>query len=331
MRRLQFGILGSTFAALALSVLLAGCSKDKDKDEGELTQTPSKTKGEGPKKKTGGAFKLVEGKGTATLKGKITVKGGAAPAGVLDDLTKSIQEQIAKKPDDKATCLAGSPVEVSQQTYRIGGNKNVGNVVVWLAPPDRNTVFKIDEKQAAEAKAHPGEIDQPHCAFLPHVSTLFVSYRDPANPKNTVETGQTLTVHNSAKIAHNTNWSGGTDEPKGNQLIPPGGKVTITDLVPDAKLPLTIKCNIHGWMDGFVWIFDHPYATVSRSDTAPKGLDVKESDPTFGTYEIKGVPAGTKLRVVAWHEKGGFLNGREGEEIELKEGDNEKNFELEVK
>ncbi len=330
MRRLQFGILGSTLAALALCVLLAGCSKDKDKDEGELT-SPTKTKGDGTKKKAGGTQKLVEGKGTATLKGKITVKGGSVPAGVLEELTKNFQDLIAKKADDKSVCMAGSPAEITEQIYRLGANKNVGNVVVWLMPPDRNTFFKIDEKQAAEAKAHPVEIDQPHCAFLPHVSTVFVSYRDPANLKNTVETGQTLTVKNSAKIGHNTNWSGGPDEPKGNQLIAPGGSVKIADLMPDAKAPLTIKCNIHGWMDGYVWIFDHPYATVSRSDTAPKGLDVKHDDPTFGTYEIKGAPAGAKLRLVAWHEKAGFLTGRDGEEIELKEGDNTKDFELEVK
>ena len=43
-----------------------------------------------------------------------------------------------------------------------------------------------------------------------------------------------------------------------------------------------------------------------------------------GTFEIKGVPAGTKVNLVVWHEGTGFNEGGErGKEITLKEGDND--------
>jgi hypothetical protein len=327
MRRLQFGIVGSALCALALTVLLAGCGKDKDDDkDGKTKPTDS-----GPTRpRPSATLKPIEGKGTGALKGKITLKGGDQSA-ALADLTKNLHAEIAKK-DDKEKCMSGSAEETTQQVYRIGGNKQVGNVVVWLRPSDKDSFFPIDKKQADEAKAHPVEISQPHCAFLPHVATYFPSSQNPKKPKEQDPTGQEMVVKNDAVMQHNTNWKGGPKQPDGNKLLGIGESIKIPDLVPDYALPLTLKCNIHGWMDAYVWIFDHPYAAVSKSDTAPKELRVKADDGSFGTYEIKGAPTGVKLRVVAWHEKSGFLNGGpNGEEIELKDGETTKDFEVEVK
>jgi hypothetical protein len=328
MRRLHFGLLGSTLFAAALGVFLAGCSKDDKKDETELKENTRPKGSSTQPKKGGGEWKAVEGKGTATLKGTITVSG-SDPSGVLEQLTNNIKAEMGKH-ENKGTCLAGGPTEITEQVYRLSEDKKrVGNVVVWVMPPDKNSYFKIDPKQVEEAKKSPVVIDQPHCAFLPHVSTMFVGSHDPKKPKEIVPTDQELRILNNAGIGHNTSWKGGPDEPTGNQATPKSG-VDVKNLVPDYQEPLTISCTIHGWMKGYVWLFDHPYATVSRSDTAPKGLEAKPADATFGTYEIKGVPAGVKLRVVAWHEKAGFLNGSKGEEIELKEGDNTKDFSVAV-
>jgi hypothetical protein len=83
---------------------------------------------------------------------------------------------------------------------------------------------------------------------------------------------------------------------------------------------ITIRCNIHPWMSAYARAFDHPYATLTVVGKDPKG-------PQYGTYEIKNVPAG-KVRVIAWHEKAGYLNGANGEEIELRAGTNTKNFKV---
>src|SRR5262249_7036650 len=123
-----------------------------------------------------------------------------------------------------------------------------------------------------------------------------------------------------------------TDSGLTNKIIPPESAAIVFDVgEPSATEPLTLKCSIHGWMRAYVWVLDNPYATVSRSDTNLKEKRVKPDDPTFGTYEIKNIPAGVKLRLLAWHEKAGFLNGANGEDIELKTGDNTKDFEIEIK
>jgi hypothetical protein len=275
----------------------------------------------------GAALTPVEANGRATLKGKITVKGGV-PAALLAGLSKKIQSQM-KDHQDRKCCLSGKPEEISAQVYRIGDNKQVGNVFVWVQPP-KGSYFPIDAAQVAAAKKTPVEIGQPHCAFLPHCAIHFPVYPDPAKPTKLLPTGQTFTAINDAPVSHSVLWSS-KNNPGPNKTLPAGDKLAI-ELVPD-RLPVLFKCTIHMWMDARVGVFNHPYATLSRSDTAPRELRVKKDDATFGTYEIANIPAGVKLRLFAWHEEPGFLSsdGFAGEEIEFKPGLNERDFALEVK
>jgi hypothetical protein len=120
--------------------------------------------------------------------------------------------------------------------------------------------------------------------------------------------------------------TGGTRNRGDNVTLPAEKQRIIDNLVPEPT-PLSIRCNIHPWMSAWMWVFDHPYATVSLAE--PK---VKKEDRTFGTYEIPNVPAG-RVRLFAWHEKIGYLNkgAKEGETFELKEREpTVRNFELEV-
>ena len=59
--------------------------------------------------------------------------------------------------------------------------------------------------------------------------------------------------------------------------------------------PIQYKCTIHGWMTGYVRIFEHPYYAVTDAD---------------GKFEIKNAPVG-KYRIVYWHENG-FRGGAAG-------------------
>jgi hypothetical protein len=250
----------------------------------------------------------------------------------LEERTKALLAQIDTKKEDKDKCLAGDESEKTQQIYRIGANKLVGNVFVWLMPPDRNTYFKIDDKQVEEAKNHPLKLHQPHCAFIPHCAVLFTKYRpDPKKRDELKSTGQIVEVKNDAEMAHNTSWAGSLNS-SGNKLIGAGKGITIEDLVPAAG-PVRISCTIHTWMDGYLRVFDHPYATVSLSDTLDGENKVKPDDPKFGTFEMKNLPTGN-MRIVAWHESGVYLNegGGKGQPITIKEGEpTEVKFELNVK
>ena len=54
---------------------------------------------------------------------------------------------------------------------------------------------------------------------------------------------------------------------------------------------IPIRCDVHGWMNAYAGVMDHPYFAVSRAG---------------GAFEIGAVPPGTYL-IEAWHEKLGTM------------------------
>jgi hypothetical protein len=156
-------------------------------------------------------------------------------------------------------------------------------------------------------------IHQPHCAFEPHVDVAFPSYYDPKQ-KKMVASGQVLKVDNSSPTLHNTRW-------KGDDLVNPGASLSLSagnkgitlNVKPD-KVPITINCDLHKWMSGYVWALDHPFAAVTDKD---------------GNYEIKNVPAGVDLQIVCWHE-GTYVNGPKGITVKF-EADKENKQDFTIK
>ena len=47
------------------------------------------------------------------------------------------------------------------------------------------------------------------------------------------------------------------------------------------------KCDVHGWMNAYVGVLDHPYFAITGKD---------------GKFELKTLPPGT-YTIEAWHEK----------------------------
>jgi hypothetical protein len=58
-------------------------------------------------------------------------------------------------------------------------------------------------------------------------------------------------------------------------------------LASDYGTVTTVNCDLHKWMKGYIWSLETPYAAVTDKD---------------GHFEIKNVPAGAELQIVAWHE-----------------------------
>ncbi|HLJ92380.1 MAG TPA: hypothetical protein VKU02_04225 [Gemmataceae bacterium] len=309
-------ILGAPVLAVALS--MTGCGGSDTKP----TQSSSGKKSEGDKKSektsdsgsasSSGAKTGIKPTGFAIIKGKITYDGDPPPVADIP---------IPDDNKDKAYCLKG-PHTV--QTWIVGADKGVKNVVLWVRAP-AGKYFEIPPEQQKPATPIV-KIDQPHCAFEPHVDIAFPSYFD---GKAQQRTGQKLEIANSAEITHNTNWT------PSNTLLDSAANVILPSKQAPTEIPLfesvnakkrsgledllTLKCNIHQWMTGYVWAFDHPYAAKTGDD---------------GTYEIKNVPAGTELHLVGWHEGvdgGYFLPGKsKGESIgPLKENEiKELNFKI---
>jgi hypothetical protein len=220
----------------------------------------------------------AQGGKTATLKGKVTYDGNPP---VLPNLVGKFQAV----PKDAPHCAKG---DTEDPTWVVDKNtKGVEYAVVFLkfaSPPKYNFADTGLEKEVV--------VDQPFCAFKPHVSVVDVK-------------DQKLIVKNSAPMLHNTRIGGNPiKNPDRNENVPPGGQKTFA--VKSDNQPLKVNCDVHKWMEGYVWAFDHPFAAVTKED---------------GTFEIKGIPVGS-VSVVVWHEPNIFMPSRDGQKMDLKEGAN---------
>jgi hypothetical protein len=297
-----FGVLLAASAFLSL-VVIVGCG-DKGGSGGGTTAPPTKKDGG----TTGGEKTPIEGKGVATLKGAITLVGDA-PKPADNGAQMKAQE-------DKAHCLKDDPKnpDPTQARNWVVKDGKVAYAVVWIVPPSgKYFKFSDDEKKAWPTEV---KVDQPFCHFEPHVSVAFPKYYDGA-AKKAVESGQKIAVHNSAPISHNTKWQGESRKvPQGNQTIQAGKDLPLT-LEPDSTVPVRLNCDIHKWMEGYIWVLDTPYAAVTKAD---------------GTYEIPNVPAGVPLQIVVWHEDlpddGFSVTSKKGQAITLNSGDNTKDFQI---
>jgi hypothetical protein len=234
--------------------------------------------------------------GTGTLKGKVTFVGDL-PAGFMEDIPDLVK---------KAECHDSPKDQKVNFSWSISKDKGVQYVVVWLQPGE-NKYFKLDDAQK-KPKEMTFKLEQPHCAFMPHVFALYPSYFD---GKEQVKTGQKLDIVNNAAFAHNTEFGGSRKNPSFNKQFPPKHVETVT-LVPEDK-PIRFKCDIHSWMRAYAWAFDHPFFAVTDKE---------------GNYEITGVPAGVDIYVTAWHEDlpnegfclPEFKGSREGQKIQVEKG-----------
>lgn len=127
----------------------------------------------------------------------------------------------------------------------------------------------------APAPASRVVLDQQGCMFRPRVLAM--------------QRGQTLEVRNADPTLHNVHALSA----KGNtfnvsQVV---GRPPFTVVMAHEEKMLRVTCDVHGWMNVYVAVVDHPYFAVTG---------------TAGTFEIRDVPAGRRV-VQVWHERYGPL------------------------
>jgi hypothetical protein len=258
---------------VALALALVGCSRTKEQTDAELTATDS-PKNEAPysSEKDEGA---AEASAWSTVRGRVVWAGDGIPSNEEIDVTV-----------DKDHCLSRG--KLYREKWVVNPkNKGVRWAFVWLVPPEEGGKLKVhpDLDMVGQKEVF---MDQPCCKFEP--------------PAVALRKGQVLIVKNSSPKIHNVMWTG-IRQPGGNQSAAPGGKVVLGNVTP-TLYGLDISCGIHSWMKAKVWMFDHPYFTLTDAD---------------GAFEIKLAPAGKCCLVVSHPESGWRTEtGRNGEPIEVK-------------
>ncbi|MGC4083568.1 MAG: carboxypeptidase regulatory-like domain-containing protein [Vicinamibacterales bacterium] len=187
----------------------------------------------------------------ADVKGTVTVEGALPP-----------NEQIKMNADPVCARQVSTPQMM--ETYVVGPDgKTLGNVFVYVKDGLGNLVF--------DAPTTPARIDQKDCRYHPHVFGIQVG-----QPLEIINSDPTL--HNIHAVAKN-NREFNNGEPIQNM------KTTHTFTAPEVMVPF--KCDVHGWMNAYVGVLNHPFYAVT--------------DPG-GTFSLKGLPPGT-YTIEAWHEK----------------------------
>ena len=172
-------------------------------------------------------------------------------------------EQIRMNSDPACVDLA---TDTETEYYLVGDGGGFGNVFVYV-------------KEGLEGRTFPPpggsvELDQQGCRYRPHVFGVRV--------------GQTIEIVNSDMTLHNIHATpaadGGNEEFNMGQPIQ-GMRFERTFDAPEVMVPF--KCDVHGWMNAYVGVLDHPYFAVTGPD---------------GKFDISELPPGDYV-IEAWHEE----------------------------
>lgn len=146
-------------------------------------------------------------------------------------------------------------------TVKAHGAKNGGDAVIFIE--------KVAGKTFPAPKEHV-RMDQKNMTFMPHVLPVLA--------------GTTVDFLNSDEVLHNV-FSPDKCAEKFNLGSWPKGQ-TKSFAFKDAGCVVTLLCNVHPEMEGFILVMENPYFAVSAKD---------------GGYTIRDVPAGTYTLKI-WHE-----------------------------
>lgn len=173
---------------------------------------------------------------------------------------------------DEAPAL--TPVDVAKDREICGDS--VPSEALAVSPRTRgvrSTVVSVEgAAPASGSELREATLENRRCRFVPHVTAIQV--------------GAELAIVNADSVLHNLRaWT--EDDPRRqvfNVVQPSQGQVTKRSIKRSGVITLT--CDTHVHMSGYLLAFDHPYFAVTDEE---------------GEFRIEHVPAGT-YRVSVWHE-----------------------------
>jgi len=209
------------------------------------------------------------------------VKGGGSISGTVKFKGTAPAPKKLDVGRDKEVCAKTPKMDQSL----IVSNGNLVNAVVTIT--DIKKGKKIDTKKVT--------LDQKGCEYHPHVLAF------PA--------GTTVTILNPDGVLHNVHSYSKANSPF-NQAMPKFKKTL--DVKIDKPEIIEVKCDVHGWMHGWLVATPNPYFGVTDNS---------------GSFKLNDVPAGT-YTVEVWHEK----LGKSTQKVTVKAKEEAKvNFEMAAK
>ena len=184
------------------------------------------------------------------------VKDGGSISGTVKFKGTAPAPKKLEVSKDKEVC--GKSPKVDQSL--VVNNGNLANAVVTIT--DIKTGKKIDAKKVT--------LDQKGCEYQPHVLAFPV--------------GTTVEILNPDGILHNVHSYSKANSPF--NMAQPKFKKTL-DVKIDKPEAIEVKCDVHGWMHGWLVATESPYVAVTDNS---------------GNFKLTDVPAGSYTMEV-WHEK----------------------------
>ena len=183
----------------------------------------------------------------------------------------------------KGNHSAGS-LTVSKDKEVCGDAKQDPSLLVGNDGGLKNAVVQVPGLSQGKALSKEAVIDQSKCEYVPHVLV--------------VPTGATVTIKNSDGILHNVHSLSQLNAPF-NRAQPKFMKEIKETFAKPEIIPL--RCDVHGWMTGWIIVTENAYFDVTQDD---------------GAFKLADVPAG-KYSLEVWHETLGSAT----QAVDLKAGE----------
>jgi plastocyanin len=146
----------------------------------------------------------------------------------------------------------------------------VQNAFVWVKDGLGDRVFAVPTE--------PVVVDQVGCLYAPRVVG--------------VQVGQLVKFVNGDPLLHNVH---GTPKHSSAWNVSLGRKGAEREIrIAKPEVMVSVRCDLHPWMQGWIGALDHPYFAVTGPD---------------GRFALRDVPPGT-YTVAAWHERFGTREAR---------------------